>query len=162
MKLSTLIIRLIDLFYFPFVARIFTRQMFHYAACGGLNFIVLDPLLYFVAHQFVVTPERYFDLGFVVLSPHIAALILVFPLTTFNGFWLNRHVVFQESDLRRRTQFMRYVLSIGGSLFLTYAGMKFFVELCGVWPTPSKLLTTLLVTIYSFLAAKYFSFKKKN
>ena len=49
-------------------------------------------------------------------------------------------------------------MSVAGSILLTYAGLKFFVEVCGVWPTPAKVLTTLLTTVYSFLAAKYFTF----
>ncbi len=133
--------------------------MFRYAACGGLNFLVLDPMLYFLIYHFVVTPDRFFDLGVVFLSPHIASMILVFPLTSFNGFWLNRNVVFGESRLRRRTQFVRYVISIGGSVLLTYAGLKFFVEVCHIWPTPAKVITTVITIIYSFLAAKYFSFR---
>ena len=44
-------------------------------------------------------------------------------------------------------------------VLLTYAGLKFFVEVCGVWPTPAKMVTTLLTTVYSFLAAKYFTFR---
>ena len=41
----------------------------------------------------------------------------------------------------------------------TYAGMKFFVDVCGVWPTPAKVVTTLLTALYSYLAAKYFTFR---
>lgn len=161
MKLSEILIKTTDCFYLPFVARFFTRQMFRYAVCGAMNFLVLDPLLYFLIYHFVVTPDRFFDLGVVVLSPHVAALILVFPITSFNGFWLNRNVVFHTSPLRQRTQFLRYVFSIGGSVLLTYAGLKFFVEICHIWPTPSKVITTVITVIYSFLAAKYFSFRDR-
>ncbi len=99
------------------------------------------------------------SLGFVTLSPHIAALALVFPLTFLVGFWLNRHVAFRQSPLRTRTQLWRYGLSVAGSVVLTYAGMKFFVDVCGVWPTPAKVVTTLLTALYSYLAAKYFTFR---
>ncbi len=84
---------------------------------------------------------------------------LTFPLTFFVGFWLNRHVAFRQSPLRTRTQLFRYALSVGGSVVLTYAGLKFFVEFCGVWPTPAKILTTCMTTVYSYLAAKYFTFR---
>ncbi len=159
MSLSEILRKTIDYFYLPFVARFFTRQMFRYAACGGLNFLVLDPLLYFLIYHYVVTPDRFFDLGVMFVSSHIASMILVFPLTSFNGFWLNRNVVFGGSRLRRRTQFVRYVISIGGSVLLTYAGLKFFVEVCHIWPTPAKVITTVITVVYSFLAAKYFSFR---
>lgn len=157
MALAELITRVIDWFYIPPVAAFVPRQTFRYAACGGVN-MLLDALFYSLIYNFVVD-RAYVDLGFWLLSPHIAAMLLVFPITFFNGFWLNRNVAFRGSPVRRRAQMMRYALSIVGSIVLTYAGLKFFVEVCGLWPTPSKILTTLITVIYSYLAAKYFSFR---
>lgn len=157
MKPATLITRLIDCFYWKPFRVIMPLQTFRYAACGGMN-MVLDAVWYFVIYNFVVA-HRFFDLGFVVLSPHIASMLVVFPITFFNGFWLNRNVAFRESPLSGTTQLFRYALSIGGSVLLTYAGLKLFVEVCGIWPTPSKLLTTAVTVIYSYLAAKYFTFR---
>ena len=158
MQLADLILRGIDGCYWPPIRPLLPKQTFRYAVCGGVNYLLLDPLFYFVIYNYVVA-HRFFDLGFVLLSPHIAALILVFPITFFIGFWLNRNVVFRQSPLRTQTQLGRYLLSVGGSIALTYFGLKFFVEACGIWPTPAKVLTTVLVTIYSYLIAKYFSFR---
>ena len=158
MRLAERLVRGIDRCYLPPIRPLLPRQTFRYAVCGGVNYLLLDPLFYFVSYNYVVA-HRFFDLGFVLLSPHIAALILVFPITFFIGFWLNRNVVFRFSPLRTHTQLVRYLLSVGGSIALTYAGLKFFVEICGIWPTPSKILTTGIVTAYSYLIAKYFSFR---
>lgn len=158
MRLAEHLIRGIDRCYLPPVRALLPQQTFRYAVCGGVNYLLLDPLFYFVIYNYVVA-HRFFDLGFVILSPHIAALILVFPITFFIGFWLNRNVVFRHSPLHTRTQLVRYLLSVGGSIALTYFGLKFFVEVCGIWPTPAKVLTTVLVTIYSYLIAKYYSFR---
>ena len=68
-------------------------------------------------------------------------------------------MAFRRAPKGAWTQHLRYLLSVAGSLLLTYAGLKFFVEVCGVWPTPAKMVTTLLTTVYSFLAAKYFTFR---
>lgn len=158
MRLSDAITALIDRCYLPVVRPLFPRQTFRYAVCGGVNYLLLDPLLYFLIYNGVVA-HRYVDLGVVVLSPHIAALCVVFPITFFTGFWLNRRVVFRGSPLRTHTQLGRYLLSVAGSIALTYLGLKFFVEVCCIWPTPAKILTTILVTVYSYLIAKYFSFR---
>lgn len=157
MRLSELIIKGVDLFYLRPVAALVPLQTYRYAVCGGAN-MVLDAVWYFVIYHFIVA-ERFFDLGVVVISPHIASMCLVFPITFFNGFWLNRHVAFRHSPLSGGVQLFRYALSIVGSLLLTYLGLKFFVEVCHFWPTPSKLLTTVITVIYSFLAAKYFTFR---
>lgn len=158
MRIADQIVRVIDWFYIRPVASLMPRQTFRYAACGGVNFLILDPLCYFLIYNYVVA-QRFIDLGFVVLSPHIAAMLVVFPITFFNGFWLNRNVAFRRSTVPADTQLLRYALTIGGSLLMTYGSMKFLVEVCGVWPTPSKVLTTLIVTVYSFVAAKYFTFR---
>ena len=158
MSLAEGIIRLIDRFYLPPLAALMPRQTFRYAVCGCVTYLAFDPVCYFLIYNYVVA-HRFFDLGVVVLSPHIAAMILVFPFTFFVGFWLNRHVAFRQSPVGTGTQLFRYLLSIGGSVLLTYAGLKFFVEVCGIWPTPAKVITTLVVTAYSFLAAKYFTFR---
>lgn len=65
------------------------RQLFRYAFCGGLN-LALDAMWYFVIYHFVIGEGRLIDLGFVAVSAPIASLFLVFPITFFTGFWLNR------------------------------------------------------------------------
>ena len=97
MQLADAIGRFIDLFYIKPLNRIFSREIFRYAACGGAN-MVLDLVWYFVIYHFVVA-ERFVDLGVVVVSPHVASLIVVFPITFFTGFWLNRNVAFQATQL---------------------------------------------------------------
>lgn len=159
MALSRMLISLIDTLYIKPLERVISRQMFGYFLCGAAN-MALDTLWYFLTYHYVVM-ERNVDLGIVVISPHIAALIIVFPITFFTGFLLNRYVAFRATQQRTTKQLFRYALSVVGSILLNYALMKFFVELCYVWPTIAKMMTTIIVALYSFLAAKYFSFTNK-
>ncbi|MDE6374302.1 MAG: GtrA family protein [Alistipes sp.] len=158
MRLAEAVTRTVDRFYFSSVAAFVPRQTFRYAVCGGFTYGFFDPACYSFFYNCVVA-HRFVSLGFVTLSPHIAALVLVFPLTFFVGFWLNRNVAFRQSPLRTRTQLFRYALSIGGSILLTYVGLKFFVEVCRFWPTPAKVFTTVITTVYSYFVAKYFTFR---
>ena len=154
---ATAIRGFVDLFYrWPFT-RLLTPEIFRYAACGGAN-MVLDACYYYLIYHYLVA-ERFLDLGFVVISPHIASLMVVFPITFLNGFWLNRYVTFRSSTLTTGKQLVRYLLSVGGAILLNYLCMKLFVEVCHIWATPSKLLTTGISSVYSFLAAKYFTFR---
>jgi len=101
-------------------------------------------------------------LGFVSISPHIAAFLLVFPITFSTGFFLSKYVTFQESDLRGRIQLFRYIVTVGVCIFLNYIFLKLFVDVCGFYPTVSKLLTTGLVVIYSYFSQKHFTFKTEK
>lgn len=154
-----MLISLIDTLYIKPLERVISRQMFGYFLCGAVN-MALDTLWYFLTYHYVVM-ERNVDLGIVVISPHIAALIIVFPITFFTGFLLNRYVAFRATQQRTTKQLFRYALSVVGSILLNYVLMKLFVELCYVWPTIAKMMTTIIVALYSFLAAKYFSFTNK-
>lgn len=158
MSIAQRITRLIDAVYVAPVNRIVSREFFRYAACGAAN-MALDALWYFVIYHFIVA-ERFIDLGFVTISPHIASLVVVFPITFFTGFWLNRNVAFVANRCKTQRQLMRYGLTVIGSIALNYGCMKLFVESFGIWPTPAKLLTTIVCVGYSFLAAKYYTFRK--
>ena len=156
-SLANLLGGAIDLCYLPPFSRLFSRELFRYALCGGGN-MALDTLLYYLIYHYLVA-ERFIDLGFVVVSPHIASLVVVFPITLFNGFWLNRHVAFRSTSIRTRVQLLRYLLSVAGAILLNYLLMKLLVEGCHLWATPSKMITTCISALYSFLAAKYFTFR---
>ena len=157
MNVAQLLIRGIDFLYIPQIRKIVSRDIFGYGICGGAN-MVLDTLWYFVLYHYVVC-ERFVDLGIVVMSPHIATLCLVFPITFFTGFWLNRHVAFRVTHLRSRRQLVRYALSVVGSIVINYVCMKLFVGSFHLWPTPSKMLTTVISVVYSYLAARFFTFR---
>jgi len=159
MRAAELITKILDTFYIAPLRTLVPLQIYRYGVCGAAN-MVLDSIWYFVIYHFIVC-KRFIDLGFVVVSPHIASLVLVFPITFFTGFWLNRNVAFRSSAVKSTTQMMRYALTVAGSVILNYACMKFFVETCGFWATPSKTLTTAITAVYSFLAAKYFTFRNR-
>ena len=144
MTFALILRRAIDWFYRRPFSCVISETVFRYGACGAITLSV-DAVSYALIYHFLVA-GRYFDLGFVVMSPHIASLVLVFPITFFTGFWLNRYVAFRT-------------LPVVGSILLNYACMKFLVEVCGLWPTPSKCITSLAVALYSYLAARYYTFK---
>lgn len=160
MSLVRLLTSIIDALYIKPLERIMSRDTFGYCLCGAAN-MALDTVWYFLIYHYLVL-ERNVDLGIVVISPHIAALIVVFPITFFTGFLLNRYVAFRATSQRSGKQLVRYALSVVGSIVLNYILMKLFVDACHVWPTISKMMTTAIVAMYSFLAARYFSFTNKS
>jgi putative flippase GtrA len=154
--LKYLIIGFIDWLYIPF-RKLIPDSTFRYAVCGGFN-TSLDLFLYFLTYNFILK-KRILDLKVVSISPHIAAFLLVFPITFFTGFLLSKYITFSNSVLRGKIQLIRYGLTVLVCIILNYFLLKFFVDYCHFFPTVSKLLTTGLVIIYSFFSQKYFTFK---
>lgn len=165
-KLSQLITEIIDFFYRPF-SRYIPEQLFRYAACGGGN-MLLDWVLYFLMYNFVVGHDlvyiplhwHLFGLSEICITPHIMALCIVFPITLLTGFWLNKYVTFTQSTLHGARQLGRYIIIVLINLAINYFGLKLLVDGAGLYPTPSKMIVTVITVIVSFFGQKYFSFRR--
>ena len=163
--LAKIITKIVDFFYRPF-RRYVPQQLFRYAACGGAN-MVFDWVLYFLLYNFVIGHDLVYiclpfasNLSPICLTPHIMTLLIVFPITLFTGFWLNKYVTFTQSSLRGYKQLWRYMLIVAVNLLVNYFGLKLLVEVFAIYPTPSKMLITIITVAISFFGQKYFSFKK--
>lgn len=148
------------LWFYPPFKRLMSEQTFKYAATGGMN-TALDIFLYFVFYNFVLKREI-LELGFCAISPHIAAFFMSFIFTFPIGFLLAKFISFPGSYLRKRIQLIRYGLTVIGSIVLNYIFLKLFVESFGIYPTPSKIMTTFIVIIFSYISQKHFTFKIEN
>ena len=160
-KIAKIFTKIIDFFYHPF-QKLCPIDIFRYAFCGGGN-MILDWLLYFILYNFVIGHNLlYFSFCNydLCITPHIATLCIVFPITLFTGFWLNRNVTFTQSSLVGWRQLLRYIMIVIINLIINYIGLKICVELWGWYPTPSKMAITLLTILISFFSQKYFSFRK--
>lgn len=155
-KIAKYITKYIDFFYPPF-KRWIPLQLFRYGACGGGN-MVLDWGLYFLIYNFILQ-HKMLNLYFVTLSSHIAALVIVFPITFFTGFYLSKYVSFSNSTLKSHTQLIRYGLIAAINLLINYVGLKFLVDICCIYPTPSKVIISITSGVFSFLSQKFFTFK---
>lgn len=156
-KFKNVILQIIDVFY-PLFKKIMPLQTFRYAACGGGN-TALNILIYFVSYNFILK-KQIVHLPFIAISPHIAAFIIAFLITFPIGYYLNMYVVFDDSYLRKRIQLFRYFLVVLICIFLNYIFLKLFVEKLEWYPTPSMIVTTAIVTVFSYLSQRYFSFKQ--
>lgn len=152
------ILNIVDIFY-PFFNKCFTLQTFRYAACGGAN-TLFDITLFSISYNLIFKKHN-FSFGLITLSPHIASMFLALCFSLPTGFYLNRYVVFQQSGLRRRSQLLRYVLVTFICISLTYISLKIFVDYLGWYPTPSKIVITLIVTVFSYVSQTFYFFKTK-
>lgn len=154
--MKNIIVSIIDAFYFLFKG-FMPLKTYRYAACGGGN-LVLDLLLYAIFYNFIFVKQN-LDLGFITFSPHIASLFVVFPITFFTGFLLNKYIAFEDSNLQGSVQLFRYWIVAIGAMVISYISMKFFVEIIGIYPTPSKAITIVITVIYSYILQSTYSFK---
>jgi putative flippase GtrA len=153
------IISIIDFFYPPF-RKFISLQTFRYAVCGGAN-TFLDIFVYFLAYNYILN-KQVLHLGFISFKPHIAAFIISFLISFPTGFMLMRYVVFPGSVLHGRVQLFRYFLLVLTCIILNYIFIRLFVERFHLYPTVSKIITTVIVVSFSYLTQKNFTFKAQN
>ena len=158
-KIRSIILAVVDFFYPPF-RRFMPLQTYRYAACGGGN-TVLNILIFFTTHNFILHNSIVRIAG-IAISSHIASFLIAFCITFPIGFYLSMFVVFQGSYLRKRIQLVRYFTVAIACIFLNYFLLKLFVDVLGWYPTPSLILTTIIVITFSYISQKHFSFKREK
>ena len=149
----------LDYLYQPF-NNFLPVDTFRYIVCGGIN-TGFEAVMYFILYNFIIQ-KKYISLLHLTISPHIAAFLFVFPIAFFSGFLFSRYLIFKKSMLKGNVQFIRFGITILISLFIQYLFLKLFVDLLNFYPTPSKILTSAVVALFTFLSHKYFSFSSKK
>ena len=150
---------IIDFFYPPF-RWYFSLQFFRYGVSGA-GYMVFDWLLYSFVYN-VVLQKQMLNLGLVTLSSPIAALFITFPITLFTGFLLQKYVTFTASEMRGHKQLVRYMLVVALNLVINYTGLKILNGVLGLWPLASKMIITVITTLFSYFSQKKFTFRIKN
>ncbi|HXW68614.1 MAG TPA: GtrA family protein [Dissulfurispiraceae bacterium] len=95
---------------------------------------------------------------------HINLLIaaaLSFILAVVNNFILNKHWTFQNKSSNVRKQFIKFLIVSMIGLLLTEIFMSLLVYGLKLWYITSKLVTSVLVLMWNFLANKYWTFKDR-
>ncbi len=134
-----------------------SKQTFRYAACGAGN-TVLGLTAFYICFYFIFN-GKIIDLGFHVFEPHSLSLLVSSTLSFIVGFTLNKYVVFTSSYLRGKVQLFRYLLSFVTNLILNYLLLKLLIEQWNWEAMISQVLTIAVITLFSYLSQKHFSFK---
>jgi len=155
------ILSIVDFFY-PLFKKFMPIQTYRYAACGGFN-TMIDISLFFVGYNFIFKGEPLFFPSInLMVGAHIAAFLVSFCVTFPIGFYLSRYVVFQETSVSKKEQLGKYFTVVLFCLVLNYGFLKLFVDVFKWYPTPSKILTTFFVVMFSYLSQKNFTFKSPS
>ncbi|RZM27197.1 MAG: GtrA family protein [Pedobacter sp.] len=154
------ILRFIDFFYPPF-SRWITPHTFRYIVSGGTT-ACTGVVVYFIAYNFILQQQDVRIDGMPLITGPIAALAIESIVTFLIGFMLNKYLVFTQSNLKGRVQLFRYGSVVATNVLLNYAFLKVLVEAFSFYPTVAKLISSLILAVFSYFSQKYFSFKVKN
>lgn len=135
-----------------------TLQTFRYLATGASN-TLLGLITFYVAYHYIVGSQNV-NLGFFAFESYTVSLAISFTVALLWGFFLMKYVVFDDSKIKGRVQFFRYLLVCLLNLFLNWLLLKLAVEFLHIYPTFAQLGTTVILIIVSYLVQRNFTFKK--
>lgn len=154
--MNNAILNFIDFFYPPFKKLIGT-QTFRYAVCGGSN-ALLNLIIFSFSYNLVFQQETIIILG-IEITRYIAAYLIALSISFPLGFCLNKYVVFQQSNLKGKTQLMRYGFVAITSIILDYSLLHLLVGYYELWATGSQAVIIVFLSLYSYFFQTYFTFK---
>jgi putative flippase GtrA len=157
------LLRIIDFFYPPF-SRWLPLHTFRYMASGG-GTAASGIVIYYIAYNWILGQQDiHLDSQFLpsLITAPSAALAIESTITFFVGFILNKYLIFTQSDLKGRIQLFRYFSVYLTNVLLNYALLKVLVEAFGFYPTVSKIIITILLSVFSYFSQKHFTFRVKK
>lgn len=120
----------------------------------------VDVVSFFIMFNYILKKENLF-LGHMQVGAHIVSLCVSFTLGLITNFLITKYFVFNESNIRGREQFLRYVLVAIITFVGNYFMMKLLVDVFAVWPTLARLIAVGTIAMLSYRLHKVFTFKIK-
>jgi putative flippase GtrA len=151
------VINFIEFFHLPLFQFIPT-QTFRYLFCG-VSTIVTDWVAFYLAYHFIFTTN--INVLSISITPETCALAVAFLSSFVWGFALNKYVVFTDSAVKGRIQLFRYGLIVATCIIFNYFLMRFFIHQLNIYPTFSRVITSLIVAVYSYIIQRKFTFKSE-
>jgi putative flippase GtrA len=146
----------IDFFHLP-LFQFIPQETFRYLFCG-ISTLVVDWVAYSFSLHFIFFKQDIVS-SFGTISASNAAKTLAICAGFIWGFGLNKYIVFTASPLRGRQQLFRYSIIVGTCVLLNYFIINSLLTIMPHSFTLSNILTSLLVSVYSYIVQRTFTFK---
>jgi putative flippase GtrA len=150
------VLAIVDFFY-PLFKKFMPLQTFRYAACGGVN-MIFDIAVFTYINTYILQQNVVY-IGSLAFKSYVIAFVISFCLTFPVGFYLSRYVVWQQTETKKRIQVFRYFVVVAACVGLNYILLNLFILEFHWWPIVSKLVTTVIVVLFSYLTQRSYSFR---
>ncbi|RCH55219.1 GtrA family protein [Mucilaginibacter hurinus] len=131
-------------------------RIFRFLLSAGAGFFV-DVSSFYVCFNYIFTKRQYPIIG-INVGNHTLSLTVSFSLGVIVNFLITRYIVFSESKLSPRTQFLRFASIAVVGLFASMLIMDLFVKPLNVYAPLARILTALSLFFASYFIHKVFTF----
>ncbi|MBA3286218.1 MAG: GtrA family protein [Nitrosopumilus sp.] len=138
--------------------KLYNNRVLRYFFSAGSATLV-DVVSYFLIFNYVFEKQDIRLGPLFVFSASTATLFVSYTLGLITNFTITRSIVFNNSDLRLSSQFIRYLLVAFLVLVANYYLMSFLIKVLDWYPTIARAFSAVIVGLGSFLLHKFFSFR---
>lgn len=138
-------------------SRFLKHKIVKFFMSAGIAALV-DFLVYTVIINFFISSSTVHFSGR-VFKAHEFALFISYSVGVVVNFTLTKFAVFTASTLKNRQQFSRFVLIAFIGFYANYGLLIFFVEVCGLLPTISRIVSALSLAFASYYVHSFFTFR---
>jgi len=136
-------------------------ELFRYVVAGGLT--TLLSLVVSYGCYMLLSPDHTIN-GATTLQVMIGNAVSWVVAVVF-AFWINRRMVFRVKSGTRESksrEFIEFVAARAASWALLEEGFAALLKLLGISNTWNRLVILVLVTIFNYVASKFWVFKPKG
>lgn len=137
---------------------LYKSKVLRYFISAGIATCV-DVGTYYFSFNFLFRKVDLDLAGLFVLSAPTASLFLSYSVGLLTNFTITKLIVFNESELKTRTQFFRFVLVAILVLGMNWLFMRWLIRGLEWFPTVARACSALTIGVFSFLVHRSFSFR---
>ena len=157
-KIRHFIVGIIDFFHKPFT-RFIPTQTFRYLVCGGTN-TLMGMVCFSVIYNFVLHGHDITILTALPITARVATLFMTFCVNVPFGFVLSSYIVFPESQINTKVQFVRYTGAAISFIVIAYLLTKFFAfAIPLVRADIANIFVSMITAVLSYLSQRFYTFK---
>jgi putative flippase GtrA len=137
--------------------RLAKHQVVMFVLSAGTGFIA-DITCFFLLFHYVFTSPTYQMFGLSV-GNYMLSLSISYFIGVVINFLMTRYLVFAQSKLDARKQFLRFALVAFVGFFANMGVLKLLIQYLQLYPPVARVVAALSLFIVSFFVHKIFSFK---
>lgn len=142
-----------------YLQRAINNKLLRFFLSAGIATLI-DVIIYFLIINYIIDHQRVYISEYSA-SAHTFSLCISYSCGVVVNFILTKYAVFSESEVAGRRQFRRFALIAFLGFFANYGLLRVFVEIFGLYPTISRIISALSLGVASYYIHKLFTFKIK-
>jgi len=143
------------------ILKLYHSKAIRYLFAAGIATVVDVTVYYSIFNYLLEKQNLQLTQSFIIGAPTVS-LACSYSCGLVTNFLITKNFVFKESELRSRSQFIRFLIVAFVVLIANYYFMNFLIKSLDWYPTIARGFSAVSIGVFSFMSHKAFSFRIKS